>query len=275
MNEEIINNKYKLLDVLGSGSFGVIYKGKNIRTQENVAIKVEPIKNNTKLLKNESIIYHTIGNCEGIPVVKWFGKDDNNYYMVINLLGHSLEYVKDVIKIFSLKQTLQVGVNILYILKHIHNNGYIHRDIKPDNFLLSIDNKKKINIIDFGLCKKYLIDNKHIEMKQKNGLIGTPNFASINSHYFIELSRRDDLESLVYLLFYLYFGTLKWINNYNDFDELTRNNFIIKDKEELILIKNLPLILKDFYKYVRTLDFEETPNYNLYINYFMKEINEL
>ena len=85
----IIQNKYKLIEKIGQGSFGSIYKGENIRTNELVAIKIEPIKNNTKLLKNESIIYQYLINSEGLPNVKWFGKDDNNYYMVIIIVVFS------------------------------------------------------------------------------------------------------------------------------------------------------------------------------------------
>ena len=90
----LINNKYKIIEQIGSGSFGSIFKGENVRTKEKVAIKVEPIKNDTKLLKNESTIYQYLGSKHGFPVVKWFGKDTNNYYMVINLLGKSLEQLK-------------------------------------------------------------------------------------------------------------------------------------------------------------------------------------
>ena len=79
----LIGKKYILLDLIGSGSFGSIYQGENVRTNEKVAIKVEPIKNETKLLKNEATIYQYLSNKQGIPEVKWYGKDDINYYMVL------------------------------------------------------------------------------------------------------------------------------------------------------------------------------------------------
>ena len=76
MNDKIllINNKYSLLQLIGSGSFGSIYKAENIRTGEFIAIKIEPISKKTKLLKNESIIYQYLKNCEGIPHIKWLVK---------------------------------------------------------------------------------------------------------------------------------------------------------------------------------------------------------
>ena len=207
----LIGNKYKLLEKIGEGSFGSIYKGENIRTHELVAIKVEPINNNTKLLKNESIIYQYLNNNEGLPNVKWFGKDQINYYMVINLLGESLQTLKERKTTFSLKLVLQIGIQIINLLKMIHDKGLVHRDIKPDNFLLGLKNKnKQIYIIDFGFCKTFLNNNTHIDMKKTSSLIGSNNFASVNAHEFNELSRRDDLESLGYMLVYFYIGNLIW-----------------------------------------------------------------
>ena len=143
----LIGKKYILLDLIGSGSFGSIYQGENVRTQEKVAIKVEPIKNETKLLKNEATFYQYLSNKQGIPEVKWYGKDNLNYYMVLNLLGESLETIKEQKGTFSLKTTLQIGINVLDLLRTIHEAGLIHRDIKPDNFLLSLsDTNKKINL---------------------------------------------------------------------------------------------------------------------------------
>ena len=83
----LINNKYKIIEELGEGSFGKIYQGENIRTNELVAIKIESIQNGNKLLKNESIIYQYLVNTPGVPQIKWFGKDADNYYMVINLFN--------------------------------------------------------------------------------------------------------------------------------------------------------------------------------------------
>ena len=118
---EIINKKYKIINKIGEGSFGSIYKGENIRTRENVAIKVESIKSETKLLKNESIIYHYLNNTNGIPSVKWFGKDNNNYYMVINLLGNSLQEIINIHFSFSLKLVLQIGIMIIKLIKTTKN----------------------------------------------------------------------------------------------------------------------------------------------------------
>ena len=259
----LIGNKYILLNQIGSGSFGLIYQGENIRTLEKVAIKVESIKSESKLLKNEATIYQHLSNKSGIPEVKWYGKDDTNYYMVLNLLGDSLEAVKGQKNTFSLKTTLQLGINILDLLLTIHEAGLLHRDIKPDNFLLGLNDKnKKINIIDFGLCKSYLIDGKHIEFKPTSSLIGTPSYASINAHEFMELSRRDDLESLGYMLIYFYLGKLDWQNTNTKISYESNNQFIKQLKKNVIYNEKIPIILIEYIKFVRTIEFEEKPYYH-------------
>lgn len=267
---DLINKKYKKLEVIGEGSFGLIYKGINIRTNEYVAIKVESIESDTKLLKNESIIYQYLNNSSGIPVVKWFGKDENNYYMVLNLLGDSLQSIKNKKGTFSLKLVLQIGVQILGLLRKIHDKGLVHRDIKPDNFLIGIDDKiKTIYIIDFGFCKSFIQDDKHIEERKTQNLIGSHMYASINAHNCIELSRRDDLESLGYMLIYFYLGSLSWqTDTKTDFD-------IVKAKQDIINDAKIPIILINYMKYVRSLEFGEKPNYYLLSDNFMREIENI
>jgi len=255
----IINNKYKLGEKIGEGSFGSIYKAENIRTKEKVAIKVEPIKEDINLLKNETKIYHYLSNIYGIPQVKWYGKDENNYYMVLNLLGKSLEDIKCEKQKFSLKLTMQIGIRLLNLIKDIHNKDLIHRDIKPANFLLGSYND--LYLIDFGLCKTYIQDGKHIAMKKTTSLIGSITYASLNAHDFIELTRRDDLESLGYMLIYFYIGNLPW-RDLNNMD-------LIKSKKKDIINKNyIPEILKIYLIYVRALNFDNTPNYELLISKF-------
>ena len=138
----IIGNKYKLIKQIGSGSFGSIYEGINIRTNEKVAIKIEIITDELKLLKHESNIYRLLANVDGVPKIKWYGKDELYYYMVIDLFSESLQDLLNKSKKLSFKVVLQIGINILNILMKIHDNGFIHRDIKPENFLLHRKERK-------------------------------------------------------------------------------------------------------------------------------------
>jgi serine/threonine protein kinase len=279
---KILANKYKLIKQIGSGSFGSIFEGINIRTNEKVAIKIEVISDELKLLKHESNIYRLLANVDRVPKIKWYGKDETYYYMVIDLFGESLQDLLDKSNKLSLKVVLQIGINILNILMKIHDNGFIHRDIKPENFLLTLNKPRKVVLIDFGISKPYLINNQHIEFKRKNKFLGTLNFASINAHKLYEQSRRDDLESLAYILIYFFFGELDWIdvaneNNSINFDEFERENDYVRSKKELISVNNnnIPKVLFEFYESVRILEFEERPNYEQYIDSFRKELENL
>ncbi len=258
-----INNKYKIIEKIGAGCFGEIYKGENIRTQEHVAIKVEPISNNLKLLKNESVIYQYLVGTIGVPNVKWFGKDAVNYYMVLNLLGDSLQTLLNSKKSFSLKLVLQIGLQIIFILKSIHEKGLVHRDIKPDNFLLGNDNnKKQIYIIDFGFCKSLV---NVTDSKKTTGIIGSLTYASLNAHNYTELSYRDDLESLGYMLLYFYQGFLEW-------QKIEDKLLIIQMKQQVVDNVKIPIVLRNFLKRVRLLTFKETPDYNTLINLLKREL---
>jgi len=265
---DIINKKYILIDKIGSGSFGSIFKGQNVRTKEYVAIKIEKICDNLKLLKNETKIYNYLNGCPGIPSVKWFGKDNNNYYMVINLLGSSLQELKNKMETFSLLLVLKLGIKLLILLKTIHEKGLVHRDIKPDNFLFGLNNFNDIYLIDFGFCKSYLDCGVHVKMTTTYGIIGSLNYASITSHKRCEISRRDDLESLSYMLIYFFIGTLPW-NNDKDETEIINKKMNISDNNIY------PFILLNLLRYSRSLDYEEKPNYYLIIDNFKNEIEFL
>lgn len=262
----LINKKYLLLEKIGEGSFGFIYKGQNIRTNEFVAIKIEKIDCDTKILKREAIIYQYINNNQYTPQIKWFGKDNINHYMVINLLGGSLKTKKQLDGPFSLTKTLETGLQIIELIEFIHNKDLIHRDIKPDNFLYNINNDK-LFIIDFGFCKPFIINNKHIREKKTNNIIGSLTYASINAHELNELSRRDDLESIAYMLIFLYLNNLPWSN------EERKNIHHMKKQFINNKINVLPNVLVQFLNYSKSLSFSETPDYNYIKNTIFTSFN--
>jgi len=262
----IIENKYELLNKLGEGTFGSIFSGCNKNTGEKIAIKISKTDSSV-LLKNEARMYNYLNDIGGIPIMRSFGNTGQYSYLVIDLLGNSLEYYKELCGgKFSLKTVLMIGMNMLDRIKIIHNKGIIHRDIKPENFLMGRDeNNNKLFLIDFGLSKQY-IDNKRNHIKKVEGkhLLGTPEFVSVNIHTGITPARRDDLESIGYILIYLLRGSLPWHNNeIANTDELYENIREIKTLKNLWQMFNeIPGELIVFIKYCRNLDFDQDPDYN-------------
>jgi len=114
---------------------------------------------------------------------------------------------------FNLQTTLMLADQMIARLEHVHTNLYLHRDLKPNNFVIGTGSRLNvIYLIDFGLAKHYKdrLTGKHIPFKDNKQITGTIRFASINAHYGMEQSRRDDLESLGYVLIYLMKGMLPW-----------------------------------------------------------------
>lgn len=250
----IIANKYRLIERLGNGGFGTIFKGENTRTKESVAIKMEPTSTETKMLKREAQIYQYLGKAPGIPQVKWYGTIDGYHYMVLPLFGDSL-----VSKTFSLAEALRIGHKMLKILQYVHEKGIIHRDVKPDNFVLSQDGSF-LYIIDFGLCKKYIDDNNaHIKMRTDKSIIGTPNFVSVHVHNGIEPSRRDDLISVAYIILQLVNGGVPW-------QAPGDNEYIKMQKMCILQWSKTPTELIAYLNYCTGLKFDETPDYDFLIN---------
>jgi casein kinase I family protein HRR25 len=253
-----MNQKYEILESIGSGNFGSVYKGKNKRTGEFVAVKIEPVTNEVNLLKHETTVYQYLNNIPGIPQVRWFGNDGKNYYMVLNLLGHSLETIKQRYGQLSFTSVLQIGVQGLLLLMAVHDKQLIHRDIKPANFAFGY-NTNTLHLIDFGFCKSYIREKQHILPRPTSSLIGSMNYASINSHNCMELSRRDDLESFGYVLLYLLLPQLEWQRD-------KYSNDVIRDMKSNMKFDNK--IFDNYFQCVRTLDFFERPNYNYLIDLF-------
>jgi len=268
----MICNKYELLEKIGQGAFSKIYRGRNIRTNELIAIKIEPKTATIKLLQNETRIYKYLNETRHqtthVPIMKWFGVDPTNYYMVISLLGKSLETFKreEPTGRISLLTTLHIGIQMIRLLKFIHASQLIHRDVKPDNFLFGNgEQQDQLYIIDFGFCKKY--KSNSVPSKTSN-IIGTPKFASISAHELNELSRQDDLESVGYILIYLFMGELAW-------DNIVDNNIIKMMKLHMIETENaeIPQVFINYLINVRKIAFHETPNYEKILSNLMHDTN--
>lgn len=271
MQGEIVGKNYKVIEKLGSGAFGEIWKAINIKSKKEYAVKFEEISNKHQQLYSECRIYlwfHSEATvlAQAIPQVVYYGVEGKKNMMIMDLLGPSLEDLfSKCNKKFSLKTVLMLGDQMIKRVEYVHSRRIIHRDIKPDNFVIGKDRSKhRIFIIDFGLAKKYISSRgEHIKYKEGKGLTGTARYASLNTHIGIEQARRDDLESLGYVFIYFLKGQLPWQGlRAKNIKEKYRK---IKDKKITTKIEDLckgfPDELRDYCSYCRKLKFKQTPDY--------------
>jgi len=144
--------KYKVIKLIGIGSFSYVFQGINIKTKENVALKFEQI--NSNLLKEECIILSVLKG-PGIPKLITFGRYFNYNVLIQEILGFNLMQIKDMINSYTKKDIGMLGIQIINLVEFIHSKNFIHRDIKPENFTTGYDDLSTIYLIDFGLAKKY------------------------------------------------------------------------------------------------------------------------
>ena len=276
----LIGNKYYINKEIGKGTFGIIYNGHNKITNDMVAIKVErERKDNLLTLKHESRILHTLKGLKGVINLRWYGYQAPNYYMVMNLLGITLEKYKNLHEHYmnkkliglSKKKIVSIGTQMLTIIELVHKRNIIHRDIKSENFLFGYDNDPKLYLIDFGLAKRYKTSNdEHIAYRTDKSLIGTVRYVSINAHDCKELSRRDDIESIGYLILYLIIHKLPW-QGLKIHDGKMRLDMIRQKKQNIILC-DIPEPMKKYFNYIWNVNFKEEPNYE-YLKTLVSELD--
>lgn len=264
----LIHDTYILCKKLGKGSFGDVYKGRHKWTGKPVAIKLEAKSSKTRILEHEYKVYQDIYRPNsGIVECHHFGLDDDYAVLVIDLLGDSLgTIINRGLGNFSLKTVLLIADQMISRIEYIHENGYIHRDLKPDNMLIGKNHQQnQIFLIDFGLAKKYWkVDGQHIELKEGGKLVGTARYASINSHMGYTLSRRDDLISLGYVLIYFAKGSLPW-QKIGGIDKEKKYHNIMNKKKTTpngVVCSGLPHEFEEYMDYCMKLDFSQRPDYN-------------
>jgi len=275
----LIGGKYRLLNKIGSGSFGEIYVGISAEDNEKVAIKLEPIKTRHPQLHYESRVYRVLKGGVGIPNVRWFGSECDYNIMSMDLLGPSLEDLFNYChRKFSLKTILMLAQQKLRLIEYLHSKNFIHRDIKPDNFVVGRGKKAAtVHMIDFGLAKKYR-DSKthtHLPYRTLKSLTGTPRYASINTHLGIEQSRRDDLESLAYVLIYFCRGSLPWQglpakNKKQKYQKITEKKVSTPVEQ---LCEGFPSEFMTYLKYTKNLRFADKPDYDYLVKLFRDLFN--
>ncbi|KAG6007696.1 hypothetical protein E4U21_005657 [Claviceps maximensis] len=271
MKDTLVNERYLAGYKIGQGGFGVVYAGTDTKTNEEVAIKFSHVRDGPEALEYEASTYAALAGGVGIPNVLWYGNEGDFHVLVQELLGPSLEDVFCYCNgIFSLKTVLLIADQCIRRLKYIHDKGYLHCDVKPDNFLLGVGrNGNIIYTIDFGLARDFeQSDGRGIHDHRPVG--GTTRYASINNHRRQEQSRADDLESLGYVLLYFIHGRLPWQGlRASTHDKRTETVLRMKTKISLAeLCSDLPREFADYMIYIRSLQPADKPDYAYLLKLF-------
>ena len=263
IKNQLYFSKYRAIKKLGEGSFGKVYKGQY--KGEFYALKFESRAEGQNLLETEATIMSYLKG-PNIPFVKSYGSNTEYNILVMQLLGKSLEDIFNIKLKFSIKTTAMLGYQMLSVLQYIHDRHIIHRDIKPDNYVMGYNDKNaRLYLLDFGLAKKYrssktLVQYPYIKKKK---LTGTARYASIHALEEMEQSRRDDLESTGYVLMYFLRGSLPWQGLKIKTKEDRYKKILDKKKGTTSneLCKDFPEEFKYFIDYTRNLGYAENPDY--------------
>jgi len=280
MDLEEIMEDYDLGRKMGSGSFGDIFKATNLRSGFIVALKLERRDVTNPQLLFEYYLYKNLSLGVGIPQVYHYRTTNLYNVMVMELLGSSLEEMFNLCqRRFSLKTVLMLAVQMLERLEFVHSHRYLHRDIKPENFVMGRGaTSHRLYLIDFGLAIKYwdTVEDKHVQPKSGTRLTGTARYASINALRGGRQSRRDDIESLGYVLMYFLRGSLPWqglvaTSKQQKYEMITEMKLSTKAED---LCEGYPAQFYHFVAYSRDLAFDEEPYYENIRFSFMKLMNE-
>ncbi|KAI7724503.1 hypothetical protein M8C21_028984, partial [Ambrosia artemisiifolia] len=227
----------------------------------------ENVKTKHPQLLYESKLYRILQGGTGIPNVRWFGVEGDYNVLVMDLLGPSLEDLFNFCnRKLSLKTVLMLADQMINRIEFVHSKSFLHRDIKPDNFLMGLGRRaNQVYIIDFGLAKKYrdTTTHQHIPYRDNKNLTGTARYASMNTHLGIEQSRRDDLESLGYVLMYFLRGSLPWQglkagNKKQKYEKISEKKVSTSIEA---LCRGYPTEFASYFHYCRSLRFEDKPDY--------------
>ena len=269
----LIHNKYEVIDTLSSGEFGIILQVEY--KKQKFVIKLGEIQ----MMKNELHIYKTIKELKSISKIYDVFTYEDKLCVVfdcfkMDLVGYkkiaynAMDYYNNIITYVQ---------DLILIIKSVHSYNIIHRDLKPSN--ICIDSNNKLYLIDFGLSRINIINNTHIIEPKIHSLIGSINFSSLNVLNLIEPAQRDDVESILYILFYLLLSK----ENYTIYDsiaDIEKKNIdlfliFLQDKTNMtnIILNNIAinyLLVGKLFKYVRRLKYNQKPNYE-YIIQLIKE----
>jgi hypothetical protein len=208
-----IEGRFRVTTKIGAGGFSVVYNASCLQGGgKKFAVKAEQMDISTPQLRHEYKVYREMKGILGFSAAHYYGEVKQHRVLVLDRLGESIERkLERCGGVFDLKTTLQIADQIIVRVCAMHEKSLVHRDIKPLNICIGLDNKT-LYIIDFGLAKVYRDRQTfvHSSMKSTGLVVGTDRYMSMNTHLGLSQSRRDDFESIAYMLIYFLKGKLPW-----------------------------------------------------------------
>ncbi|KAL4070053.1 kinase-like domain-containing protein [Scleroderma yunnanense] len=269
---------------LGSGYSGSIFRAYNVYTGDYVALKVQDVNHECPTNRYEEYIYPLLQGADGMPRLWASGVQGKWHYLVISLLGSSLEsiYRGSGKKAMDLRSVCSIAIQVIIRLQTMHNREVLHRDIQLGNCVIGLPpNETIIYMIDFGFSKRYIdpYTRRHIpDSKVKRDFLGNYWFTSVGVHCKGKVpSRRDDLEATALMLIHLLTpGGLPWTRN--GVPKTDEHHRRIKRAKELArtedLCRGMPSEFEEFLRYCRRLKFAECPDYEHWIEEFRELARE-
>lgn len=270
---------YRVDRKLGKGGFGQVYVGRRIGAGAGAVEVALKFEHKTSKGCNygppyEWQVYNVLGGSHGVPRVHYKGRQGDWYVMVMDILGPSLWDVwNNKTHTMSAEMVSCIAIEAVSILEKMHSRGYVHGDVKPENFLLGppgTHEEKKLFLVDLGLATRWRDNSSglHVDYDQRPDVFrGTVRYASVHAHLGRTGSRRDDLESLAYTLIFLLRGRLPWQGYQGE-----NKGFLVCKKKMATSPENMcilcPAPFRQFIEFVVNLKFDEEPNYAKYISLF-------
>eukprot|EP01061_Rhynchopus_euleeides_P017293 TRINITY_DN2876_c3_g1_i1.p1 TRINITY_DN2876_c3_g1~~TRINITY_DN2876_c3_g1_i1.p1 ORF type:complete len:299 (+),score=106.09 TRINITY_DN2876_c3_g1_i1:176-1072(+) len=270
---------YQVGKPVGAGIGGQVFMGFD-KKGKKVAIKFAPMGDYMALAEVDvyrSLKAQSKKGAQGFPRLHWYGHTGGYSVLVMDYLDTNVAHLRANRPLRG-ASVLEVGRQVLRRLRTLHAAKFIHSDLKPENIMVS---GHTVFLIDFGLSKAFVdpITNEHV--KEADGFedfSGSPNFASINAHRGTGLSRRDDLESLVYVLIHMYRGSLPWEKEWHgsvDRAGLATVAAMKASADPADLCKGTPQVIRNLLDYSRSLCFSEDPDYDLIDSWFTSDLLKL
>uniref|UniRef100_A0A5S6QZR3 Protein kinase domain-containing protein n=1 Tax=Trichuris muris TaxID=70415 RepID=A0A5S6QZR3_TRIMR len=263
-----LNDRWKIEEEIGTGGYGTVYKAFDLLTKDYVAIKMElreQDKSKCRLNREVEVYIKMRGNVH-FPLFYCENETDDKHFIVIELLGPSVDVLLKQHGTFSLRTAAMVGYQCIETIRDLHNQGIVHGDIKTSNFAIGIGAKcRTIYLYDFGLCRKFRDHTGRIyPARERRVFRGTLTYASVSAQCGQDISRGDDLRSLFYMIYELIKGTLPWSKETSP--KTILRNKLRNDIENMTT--DLPVPVNQMGHFVVRIRFEETPNYNALLTMF-------